>query len=184
MGTRITPDDPIAGNPCEWFFDPDNTPHKIYAYFWELEQCPGRKLPPNMHIFTMFQDDEKPCEWRNVPSAQGWECGIAYRNVPPLSRLYLINLAAGLYFDGDLAWRADEHDVFNNKIVDCLGPNFAQKGNGLIFWLEAATGLLESLALPNDGNTFMEFFVTDEHKPVYKFCNVRWSLNQKYLINP
>lgn len=184
MGTKISTDEPHLGDVCEWFVEPLKTPNKIYAYYWELVTCPARKVAPNMHLFPMFQDDEVPCLFRNEAGPAGWDSSIQFHAGAPRSTLFLINLAAGKYFEGDIEHAAAEHDIFDNKNVGCDPVNYAVGGNAFIIWKQAAVDLINSVVLPTESNILFEIFVTDEGKPVYKFCFPKYSMNVKLLISP
>lgn len=182
MGIRVEPI--VTVFDCEWFITPLLTPNRIFVYFWEIEQCPGKLLPPNMHVFSLYQDEIHHCEWHNEPSSFGWTIHL-FVQAPPLKVLLnMTHTGGGLFFNSEVTSPAMEHDVFNNMNIICGGANFAIKGNATIFWMSAALDLINDMNLPNDGNTFMEFFIAEGNVPVYKFCNVKYSLNQKYLISP
>lgn len=184
MGTKIDPEEPYLGDKCEWFVDPDHTPKKIYAYFWEIVTCPDRKLAPNMHLFPMFQDDEEPCLWRNVIGSSGWDASVRYLAFEPRTTLWLINTAAGSYFEGELVDRAAEHDIFENKNTECDEQKYGVGGNAFLIWKKAAVDLINNMALPTESQILFEVSTNDAGKPVYKFCFPKYSMNVKFLIEP
>ncbi len=184
MGTRIEPEPPSPGDNCAWFITPASTPVKIYAMFWSIGNCPGGVEPPNYHLFSLFQDDVNACLFRNVLGALGWQVQLQFVGGPQRSVIHLWDNVGNAYFYNALAGAADEHDVFTNEIIACTLDDLGIGGFAMIFWLDAVYTILNALNLPNDGHTFMEFSVTDEKKPVYKFCNTRWLLNKKILYSP
>lgn len=182
MGTRMV-ENP-AGDECINFYDPPNTPSKIYVYFWGINQCPGRKAPPNLHLFTLYQSDVHPCEWSIDPSGDGWVIHLTYRVTPQTTILNMTHTGGGLFFDGSFEKPTPEHSIFTNILNVCGGVTYAVDGFATIFWLDAAFKLIDDLNLPLDGNTFMEFFMKDDTSPVYKFCNLKFVMNQTILITP
>ncbi|MGB3906456.1 MAG: hypothetical protein WBB22_16225 [Anaerolineae bacterium] len=175
---------PPAGVSCECHPEVDYTPKLIFVQFYDLIQCPGNPVPPNGHLFSCFQDDINPCKWNNVPSAAGWEVEVQYMCGQNQTEIWLGRGGVNNFFDGLLNGFQDEHAVFSNIWSGCNAIYGSHSGHATLLWLSAATHILTFMALPNDGHTFMEFFMTSDDKPVYKFCNTRWSLNQRFLYDP
>ncbi|GAG72524.1 unnamed protein product [marine sediment metagenome] len=145
MGTRITPDDPVACNPCSFFGVPAKTPCKIYAYFWEIVGCPESKIPPNMHLFTLFQDDVNPCMYRNVSDSFGWDVQLQLVGGPVRAVIHLWDNLGDCYFWDSLNGVVAEHDIFSNEILECVEGSLGLEGNAFVLWLEAAVSSILNL---------------------------------------
>lgn len=184
MGIRVPIEHYPYGVPCWCHPKPVLTPEIIYAYFWEMVQCPGKLVPPNMHVFPCYQDVVDPCTWYNVPGAYGWKVEIFYMCGQNQTEILLRDLSDNRYFDSVLNEFPNEHTVFNNIFTGCAFNQFAFDGGAFLFWNEALLDLINNMNLPNEGHTFMEIFRTDNDKPVYKLCNIKYGLNQKFLIEP
>jgi len=175
---------PPPGNACWCHPEFLYTPAVIYVQFWGMVQCGVFELPPNGHLFSCFQDPVYPCKWANVPGAYGWEIVVWYYCGSNQTAIYMGRSETPNFFQGVCNGFAVEHTVFPNTWSACNHIYGAHSGFATLFWLQAANDLLAWMALPNDGNTFMEFFMTSENKPIYKFCNKRYSLNQKIAYDP
>lgn len=184
MGTRIEIDDPVSADVCACFPTPNETPYKILMYFWGMAKCPAGIQPPNGRLFTLFQNDGDPCQWDSDCAGSGWIIRLNYLCGQNQTEIYLSDLTPENYFHGLRNGFPNEHTVFPNQIIHCGFNQLATDGFCTFFWLEAAVHLLSNMRLPNDGYTFMEFFMKDDIDPVYKFCNTIWGLNQKFLVNP
>lgn len=182
MGIRMPIEEWPVGDRCNCHPQADRTPQKIYAVFSCIEQCPEFLLPPNDHVFTLYQDEESPCKWANQVNAFGWIVELEWQCALSQVQLLLYRGELEVYFFGLLSFPVIEHDRFANWWVVCGGNQTGKKGCGQVFWNEAALELIENLNIPNDGNTFMEFFVAGEDRVVYKFCNVKYGLNQKCAV--
>lgn len=184
MGTPIDPIEPILGDECAHFGVPAETPHMIYVYFWDILPCPAApKPPPNMHLFALTQDPESPCLWEYENLVYGFNVILDIRTTTPMT-LELRDNALNLYFQGQLWAEPAEHQVFTNLWEVCPPGIEGHFGFATLFWKAAAVKLLDDLSLPTDAKVLMEFFVTDDHEPVYKFCVPDYGMNVKILLSP
>lgn len=176
MGIRIV--QPEIGDPC-WCHPVDTlTPRLIYVHFTGLEQCPGKAQPPNGHTFTCYQDEGQACTWKSDTDAMGWRVYVYYLCGQNQTEILLTDTDDSNYFDGVVNGFAEEHTIFSNIYGGCAPGQNSFNGVATLFWLAAVTWLMEGMGIPDDGNTFMEFFLIDEVHPVYKFCNVKYGVNQ------
>lgn len=184
MGTPIDRDDPIWGVNCPKFAVPAETPETIYVYFWDIEPCPGALIPPpNMHLFTLHQDDVIPCIWNYDNADFGFTVLLDLQTVTPWG-LELRHQDLSAYFIGQTHGAPSEHDVVTSTLDVCGLGNYGAIGFATLFWKVAAVKLITDMNLPSDSQILMEFFVTDAHKPVYKFCLPKYGMNLKFLIIP
>lgn len=182
MGIRMPIGDWLVGDACESHPQPENTPKIIYAYFWGIEACLGSLVPPNLHVFSLYQDEEDPSKWANVVDGFGWIVELEWDAVADQAVLELYRAPADVYFYGRHALQVYEHDAFANLWWDCIGAQKAKFGCACLFWHERSLELVEGLNLHNDGNLFMEFFITEDLAPVYKFCYLDHFVNEKVLL--
>lgn len=182
MGIRMPIENWPVGDRCDCHPQADKTPSKIYAYFYAIEQCPLFLLPPNLHVFTLYQDEENPCKWANDVNTYGWIVELEWQCEMSQVQLLLYRGELDVYFHGLLSFPVLEHDQFANWWWICGGNQTGKKGCGQVFWHERALELVEGLNFENDGNLFMEFFVTDAGAPIYKFCFLDHYQNQKILL--
>jgi len=184
MGIPIAPIDPIYGPGCARWLEDEDTPKYIYVYFWEIIACPDEvNVPPNFHTFKLTQVDGSPCAWQYRGDDYPWDIDLSYA-IDGKAWLDLWDKDAHTFFEDYPFWPLHEHHVFTNQIAVCPDGHGAAGGNALIFWKEAAVKLLADMSLPTDSQILMEFFVTADHKPVYKFCLPEYSMNVKFLISP
>lgn len=185
MGIKVDPTDPQICENCWHMIEPLETPCQIFVYFWEVEFCPGRQVPPNLHVFTCFQDDENPCTYDSGDLPMGWRVTVLWGVAPNDTKIYLWDEFGFMYFRGTFNGSAVEHDVFDNDLVDCDPPELigGKFGYAMLFWKKAAVQLIEDMNLPTDVKVLMEFFVSDDHKPIYKFCIPKYSMNVKFLLS-
>lgn len=184
MGTPIPPEPPPHGDDCLHFPEPTETPHEIYVYFWGMVVCPfALELPPNMHLFTLVQNDAIPCLWEYENAAFGFTIVLDIQTITPMG-LELRHTDTSPYFRAELDGPPAEHQVFTNLQDVCPPTNYAHSGWATMFWLKAARAVINDMNLPTESNIMLEFFVTDEHKPVYKFCFPRYGMNVKFLVSP
>lgn len=184
MGTRMPIDSWPVGDECIWFPDPPKTPLKIYVYFFGIKTCAGFAPPPNLHVFTCFQDESSPCFWRNAVAHSHWDVRVIYYDFLHETWIALYDENLVFYFEASVVGFAAEHVVFGNNWDKCNHVYGGADGCAMLFWHEAALNLINDLVIPNDGETFLEFMVNDEQQPIYKFCNIKYSLNQKFLVEP
>jgi len=146
--------------------------------------CPAAPIaPPNMHLFTLQQDDVKPCWWIFDSVAMGFKILLDATSLAPLA-LELRHQDNNLYFQGHIWGAMCEHQVFTNNNVACPGGIYAYVGWATIFWLDAAVGVIEDFNLPTDSQILFEFFMKNDASPVYKFCFPKYTMNVKFLLNP
>ncbi|MBA7635659.1 hypothetical protein ES703_43263 [subsurface metagenome] len=180
MGLKIEP--PVAGDGCWCHPLPDDTPMKIYVIFTGLKQCPARDIPPNGHLFTCYQRDIDPCMWDNDPEFSGWKVTVSYACNQNQTRIYLKDADNHSYFFGSVGGFAAEHSVIGNQYGGCAPGQNSYDGVASPFWLVAVWLIVEALNLPTDGGLFLEYFLIDESRPVLKFCNTKYGINQTIEI--
>lgn len=188
MGTTIRLDDPVYCVDCIDAFPPDKTPCKIYAWFWGVKKGDkvGAREPANLHLFTLIQDDIEPCLWKNDPSDFGWDIQLQFWPDPvgdPFLRLWMYGTPVQPYFSYTARVIPAEHLVFDNALWPPPGA-WGYDGHGIIMWLDKATDILDDFVLPTDPKMLMEFSVTDEGVPVYKFNIPKYSMNIKFKVSP
>lgn len=173
-----------VGNWCWCHPAADKTPAVIYVYFSGIVQCRNLAIPPNLHTFSCHQDPDYACEWRNEDHGPGWEVFVEYLCSSNMTHIGLKDSDGWSYFDAVVNGFCDEHDVLANRWSQCDHVYGGINGSVTLFYNKAALKLISDLNIPNDGETFMEFSLNAELEPIYKFCNVKYGLNQKYLIEP
>lgn len=182
MGTRII--QPPPGDDCIFCWDADETPKFLYVMFdgvklgWPF----GSKQVPNGHLFKCEQDDERPCQWWYHELGPGWMVDVKRTPANGWWHISLNYIGVGSHFTGFIRECPAEHSIFNNTY---LNPAIFRGYDGVatVIWMEAALELVEAMNMPNT-QTFLELFTKDELFPVYKFCNTRYGMNQKFLIEP
>lgn len=182
MGIKIEP--PEYGNDCLHCWGVGETPEFIYVTFSGVKKgdVPGSEQPPNGDYFKCMQQAGDPCEFVFNPSGFGWMVRL-WR--APADGKWFVTLAYDRvqHFN---AWNAgcqSEHAWWSNLLWSPIW--WAGWGGwAWIFWLDAARSIVSAMNYPLDGNTNVEFFVKDGTEPVYKFCNLKYGLNQKFLISP
>jgi len=182
MGIRIEP--PVLGNNCLPCWDAGETPGFVYIIFLGVKKgdVPGAQQPPNGEYFKCPQNPLSACEFVCNPGGVGWMVRV-WRD--PGSGRWFVTLAFDLvqHFN---AWNAgcpSEHDGWSNLLWSPIWWA-GYGGFAYIFWLVAARALVESMNIPTDEGTFMEFFMKDGTDPVYKFCNLKYVINQTILLSP
>jgi|GEM_PF-3994064 len=184
MGHEIKHDDPEIGLGCQYFHDPDNVPAKIYVMFDAVVACPDRAVPPNHHLFTLFQHDTYPCVWRTDVLWFGGMIQLQYSPGPPHTTLLMWDGDGRRMFGCVDYLYAPEHHIFENQNPDCSDSFSALGGIGTIMWFAAAADILSDFVIPSDVKIFLEFSVTPSGAPIYKFCIPKYSMNIKFLIKP
>lgn len=166
------------------WIDPPNTPVNVYAYFYGLQSCPARPVPPNGETFQMIQVGGSPCRWSNAASPSPWRVSLFLLGPPLRSELYLDRAGKG-YFYGLGGGSPPEYDPYDNDYVICTGSEYAHSGNAFIFWLDVVDDLVTNLNLPVDGDgLFLETFNTGTADIVMRFANITYDLNKKILFTP
>lgn len=182
MGLHTDPVPP--GDDCIACWDAGETPSYIYVIFDGVLKgdVPGAQQPPNGRIFKCDQNVGDPCLFEFNPVGAGWRVQLR-RTVAPERWHVSLNFSGLAHFTGVNAGCPSEHDIWTNIL---WSPIWWAGYNGVatIFWMEEALELMELMGIPIEPDTFMEFFVKDESKPVYKFCNQRFSINTKAEITP
>lgn len=173
MGTRMPIEEWPVGVECYCHPKLDKTPLTIYVYFWEVRTPFGLPPAPNLHVFACTQDDVDPCYWLYENRVFGWKVQVYYYCGSNATRIILKNNDGYTYCQDTHDGFLPEHSVMGNV-----------NGWMTLFWLEAALKLIDDMVLPNDGHTFLEFFVDEDGHPVYKLCNVKFGMNEKYLLEP
>lgn len=184
MGTRISLSDPVYGPDCPTCFAVGKTPQTIYAWFWEVLKGDkvGALEPPNLHLFTLTQDDVNQCLWKNNIGAFGWDVQLQIF-AGPNTRLIIYRDVIKAYFSCTLAKCPVEHDIFDNALWHPPGA-WGYNGHGIIQWLETASDLIEDFVLPTSNGLLMEFTVDETGQPIYKFNDVETSTNVKFKVEP
>ncbi|GAI20489.1 unnamed protein product, partial [marine sediment metagenome] len=131
-----------------------------------------------------FQREDQPCFFTNVVDDFGWNVQLEFVSGPHRTFLRLWDKFGAAYFYDFLVGAALEHDIFINELLECSESDKGIKGNAFIIWKQAAVDLINSMVLPTDSQILFEIFVTDEGKPVYKFCFPKYSMNIKILVSP
>lgn len=184
MGTKISKEEPIVGGECEHFYEPENTPEKIYVYFWEMVKCDAEEhTPPNMHLFALTQSETNPCIWLYCGTDYPFDI-VLYWYADSVVFFTLRDKDGHFFFETAESEDVREHHIFDNVLNVCNGFDGAMGGNAFIIWKQAAVDLINSMVLPTESNILFEVFVTDEGKPVYKFCFPKYSMNIKILVTP
>lgn len=184
MGTQLPIGAVPEGDLCWCHPKAEYTPRIMYVVFFDIASCPLGIQPPNLHVFTCFQSDVSPCLWLSDTAGSGWEVSINYLCGLNQTHVFLLDLAVNSYFWGVRGGFANEHDVFDNNNMVCGFNILGILGGCFVFWMDTALNLIDSLNIPNDGNTFMEIFITDEDEIVIKFCNIRFGINIKMKLEP
>lgn len=94
-----------------------------------------------------------------------------------------MDVADNFYFHGVHSYFVQEHDVFPNLWGGCAPGQWGTDGFCSLFWLSAASNLVDIMNLPDDGNLMMEFFMKDDTIPVYKFCHRKYGINHTIEIS-
>lgn len=182
MGTRII--QPPAGNDCIACWPAGETPAHVFVQFSGVKQgdLVGSKQLPNDHLFKCVQDDVVPCDFFYNKDGPGWQISFFRRPQDGRWVISAFYFGVGTHFDDSQPGCPSEHDIWEND-NNVPWAFFGWDGIATVIWMKAALELVASMNMPNTA-TFLELFVKDELFPVYKFCNTRYGMNQKFLISP
>lgn len=176
MGIRIIPRE--FANDCIACWDAGETPAFIYVAFLDVlpGDIPGSVSIANAFWFKCIQNEASPCDFWYNRAGPGT---IVEINRSIATGRWHVNASvdAKSVFTGWVPGCPTEKSVWTN-LQNNPAAFFGWAGFAYCFWMETATELLVGLNLPDNGDTFLEVFVKDDTKLVYKFCNVKYRMNQ------
>jgi hypothetical protein len=181
MGEKIVPRE--YGLDCAACWDPDETPLFVWVVFDGVLKglVAGAEQVQNGHVYKLEQDPLNPCTYYYNWLGAGWKCQFFRSGATGRWHLSLYYNAFE-HFVGNRAGCPAEHDVWSNLYTD---PNVSRGygGVGTVWWGEEVLDLIFALGIPDEEGTFYEVFLIGQTNFVYKFCNVKYALNQKIVIS-
>lgn len=182
MGTPVK--EPEFGNDCIACWDAGETPKFVYVMFDGVLKGdpPDSVQVPNGHLFKLEQDPASPCHWHYQETGPTWKVSVWRSAITGNWFVTLDYWLVGSHFHGSIDDCPAEQAIFENTYWNKLIRK-GYDGVASILWMDEALDLVEALNMPIEG-TMMEYFLIDELVPVYKFCNVRYGINQCVELEP
>lgn len=183
MGTPV--DTPVIGPNCGHWNPVDETPHSIFAMFWDVKPGDrgGAKEPPNGHIFKLTQKDGFTCDWIYASLTHGWEVNLQLQaNNVWVDLRDSVNRNNVYFIDNPGYPPMPEYTAFTNDKLDPAGE-WGWSGHCVVFWLNDIVSHADGLGLFEAPDLMMEFFAISTTEFVIKFCSLTLRTNVKLKIS-
>lgn len=184
MGIRVRKI--VYSDDCFHWIDPEHTPKKVYAFFWDVKKGDrtGAVEPANLRIFTMYQDPLDHCHWYSPAEFGKWKADFGVQAAQCWLSLYLNWSPLRYYFHKTADFSPpDEYHLFVNFYQTPIN-NWGYNGYGTIFWMKKVIDLAEQFGWDHVADLLQETFPVDCVDYVIKFCSYELQQNIKLRFTP